>query len=56
MHLYHERPYRDAAVLRRNREILARIQRTGETRARRGLAELIAREGAAARLGEREGA
>lgn len=55
MHLYHERPYRDAAVLQRNREILARIRRTGETRARRGLAELIAREGAAARPGQREG-
>src|SRR5690606_40544768 len=40
MHLHHERPYRDAAVLRRNRQILDRIRRTGETRARRGLAEL----------------
>src|SRR5690606_34589413 len=42
MHLHHERPYRDEAVIRRNREILARIRRTGETRARRGLDELRA--------------
>ncbi len=56
MHLHHERPYRDAAVLRRNRQILDRIRRTGETRARRGLAELraSAAEQRPAPLGERE--
>lgn len=40
MHLYHERPYRNAAVVQRNREIKSRIRRTGEVRARRGLSEL----------------
>lgn len=56
MHLHHERPYRDAAVLRRNREILDRIRRTGETRARLGLAELraAAAEQRAAPPGNRE--
>lgn len=41
MHLHHERPYKDAEGMRRNREIMAAIRRTGETRARRGLAELV---------------
>jgi glycosyltransferase involved in cell wall biosynthesis len=40
MHLHHERPYKDAEGMRRNREILESIRRTGETRARRGIAEL----------------
>lgn len=40
MHLHHQRPYKDAEVMRRNREILESIRRTGETRARRGIAEL----------------
>ncbi len=40
VHLHHERPYRNAETLRRNREILARIRREGEVRARTGLAEL----------------
>lgn len=40
MHLHHQRPYKDAEVMRRNREILEAIRRTGQTRARRGIAEL----------------
>ena len=40
MHLHHDRPYRSEEGMRRNRELLARIRRTGEVRARRGLAEL----------------
>jgi glycosyltransferase involved in cell wall biosynthesis len=40
MHLHHQRPYKDAEGMRRNREILESIRRTGETRARRGIAEL----------------
>ena len=40
MHLYHDRPYRDPAIVRRNRQIMARIRRSGESRARRGIAEL----------------
>jgi hypothetical protein len=40
MHLHHQRPYKDAEVMRRNREILESIRRTGQTRARRGIAEL----------------
>jgi glycosyltransferase involved in cell wall biosynthesis len=40
MHLHHQRPYKDAEVMRRNREILDAIRRTGQTRARRGIAEL----------------
>ena len=39
-HLDHGRPYRDARVVRRNREIRARIRRLNETRARSGIAEL----------------
>jgi hypothetical protein len=40
MHLHHDRPYRDAAVVRQNREIMSRIRKNREIRARRGLAEL----------------
>ena len=40
MHLHHQRPYKDAEVMRRNREILDSTRRTGQTRARRGIAEL----------------
>ena len=40
MHLHHDRPYRDARIVRRNREIMARIRRDGETRARIGIDEL----------------
>ncbi|HSU15897.1 glycosyltransferase [Longimicrobium sp.] len=40
LHLHHERPYRDPQMLRRNRELLARLRAGGEHRARRGLAEL----------------
>jgi glycosyltransferase involved in cell wall biosynthesis len=40
LHLHHERPYRRPEVVERNREILERIRREGQTRARRGLAEL----------------
>lgn len=40
LHLHHERPYRRAEGVARNREILRSIRRTGATRASRGLAEL----------------
>jgi glycosyltransferase involved in cell wall biosynthesis len=40
MHLHHDRPYKDPQVVRRNREILEAIRRTGQTRAIKGLAEL----------------
>ena len=40
MHLHHDRPYRDPEVVRKNREIMAGIRLNGETRARRGIAEL----------------
>lgn len=40
MHLHHERPYKKPEVMRRNREILESIRRTGATRAGRGIAEL----------------
>jgi glycosyltransferase involved in cell wall biosynthesis len=39
-HLDHERGYRNPDVVRRNREIRARIRREREVRARRGIAEL----------------
>jgi len=39
-HLDHDRPYRDAAVVRRNRELRDRIRRERLTRAERGIAEL----------------
>jgi glycosyltransferase involved in cell wall biosynthesis len=40
LHLDHDRPYRDAAVMRRNREILLQLREGTETRATQGLAEL----------------
>jgi glycosyltransferase involved in cell wall biosynthesis len=40
LHLHHERPYRDEAVIKSNREILKRLRGSGEFRARRGLEEL----------------
>lgn len=40
IHLHHGRPYRDAEVVRRNREIMKRIRSEKEVRARIGLAEL----------------
>ena len=40
MHLHHDRPYRDIEVVRRNKEILERIRKSGEWRARQGIAEL----------------
>lgn len=40
MHLHHERPYRDAAVVERNRERLRTLRGSGEYRARLGIAEL----------------
>ncbi len=39
-HLDHDRPYRKPDVVRRNREIRARIRQSGEVRARAGIAEL----------------
>jgi glycosyltransferase involved in cell wall biosynthesis len=39
-HLDHDRPYRKPEIVQRNREIRARIRRTGETRALRGIKEL----------------
>jgi glycosyltransferase involved in cell wall biosynthesis len=40
IHLHHERPYEAQEDASRNRELRARIRSQGETRARRGLAEL----------------
>lgn len=40
VHLHHERPYRNAETMRRNREILRRIRSEREVRARIGLEEL----------------
>jgi glycosyltransferase involved in cell wall biosynthesis len=40
MHLHHDRPYRNPDVVRKNREIMKRIRRSGESRARLGIAEL----------------
>ena len=40
MHLYHDRPYRDAAVIARNQAIMKRIRRDREARAHTGIAEL----------------
>ena len=40
LHLHHDRPYKDPEVVQRNREILQRVKRSGEFRARRGIAEL----------------
>ena len=39
-HLDHDRPYRKPEIVQRNREIRARIRRSGEVRASRGIAEL----------------
>ena len=39
-HLDHDRPYRKTEIVQRNREIRARIRKSGETRALRGIAEL----------------
>jgi glycosyltransferase involved in cell wall biosynthesis len=52
-HLDHDRPYRDQAVIRRNREIRARIRANGEVRARSGIAELLE---PVVRLGDSEAA
>ena len=41
MHLHHERPYRDPEMMRRNRELLARIRHEGIVRAEQGIAELV---------------
>jgi glycosyltransferase involved in cell wall biosynthesis len=43
-HLDHDRPYRRPEVVQRNREIRARIRKSGEVRARLGIAELDAME------------
>lgn len=40
VHLFHPQPYRDRAVVARNKEIRRKIRGEGETRARLGLAEL----------------
>jgi glycosyltransferase involved in cell wall biosynthesis len=40
MHLYHDRPYKNPEVVKKNRAIMKRIREMGETRARNGLAEL----------------
>ena len=40
MHLHHDRPYKDPAVVRKNREIMSLIKKNRETRAKQGLAEL----------------
>jgi glycosyltransferase involved in cell wall biosynthesis len=40
MHLHHDHPYRDAEMVRRNREVLHRLRRSGEYRATAGIAEL----------------
>jgi len=40
MHLHHDRPYKDPEVIRKNRAIMKRIRKAGETRAHAGLAEL----------------
>lgn len=40
LHLYHDRPYVDPAILQENRRIRETIRRERSTRARRGIAEL----------------
>jgi glycosyltransferase involved in cell wall biosynthesis len=45
MHLHHARPYKDPLVLQRNREILSRIEREREVRAKIGLAEVAGQPG-----------
>lgn len=44
-HLDHDRPYRRPEVVQRNRAIRERIRRSGEVRARQGIAELGAANG-----------
>lgn len=41
VHLAHARPYKTLASIERNRRIRARIRAAGETRARRGIEELV---------------
>ena len=40
LHLHHERPYRDPEMVQHNQAVLQRIRKSGEVRARRGIAEL----------------
>jgi hypothetical protein len=40
MHLHHDRPYKNPEVIRKNRAIMSRIRKGGESRARTGIAEL----------------
>lgn len=40
VHLHHARPYKDPAIMRANRVVMDRLRRTGEVRARQGIAEL----------------
>lgn len=42
VHLWHERPWRDEAMMRRNRAHRHAVRRGGATRAQSGLAELVA--------------
>lgn len=42
VHLWHERPWRDEALMQQNRAHRARVRRSGATRAQSGLAELEA--------------
>jgi hypothetical protein len=42
VHLHHDRPYKDPEGVRRNRDLLNRLRRSGETRARNGIEELEA--------------
>ena len=44
LHLFHERPYVDAARWKLNHEIRERIRKNGETRAKTGIAELGLRD------------
>lgn len=54
VHLFHPQPYRDQAVVARNKEIRTRIRKAGETRARLGLAELEPDPTLSAHRGESE--
>ena len=45
LHLEHDRPYWDPKMLVRNRELWSQVKRSGEVRARLGLAELEGRAG-----------
>jgi glycosyltransferase involved in cell wall biosynthesis len=40
MHLHHDRPYRDPAMMKANRERILKLRKGGEFRARRGIKEL----------------